>query len=205
MLTFTLYGGESTMLNNNFGLHLKEIRNDLHLTQLDVSKKLGISRQAYSNYEQGLRIPDADTLAELSVILDTNLFMYFMKKARTNMQTDEFSATLRLERQKKGISQKEAADLLNIAPSSYKSYESGQRIPRLETLIEISDFYQLKPLDLIGTLLTPQKESMSAEFIRLNKVTPEKLSAENIQLLSNYNKLNIRQKEIVNSLINTFL
>lgn len=72
------------MSNHDFGLYLKSIRQNRNLTQLNISKQLGISRQAYSNYEQGLRIPDANTLAALSVILDTNLFMYFMESAIRN-------------------------------------------------------------------------------------------------------------------------
>ncbi|MBQ9234797.1 MAG: helix-turn-helix transcriptional regulator [Lachnospiraceae bacterium] len=69
------------MSYNNFGLHLKRIRKHRNLTQLDVSKMLGISRQAYCNYEQGIRVPDPDTLASLSIILDANLFIYFMESA----------------------------------------------------------------------------------------------------------------------------
>ena len=65
----------------DFALCLKTIRQNRHMTQLDISKELGISRQAYSSYEQGLRLPDVNTLAELSIILDTNLFLFFMNSA----------------------------------------------------------------------------------------------------------------------------
>lgn len=69
------------MSSHEFGLCLKNIRKSRHKTQMDISKELGISRQAYSYYEQGLRLPDVKTLAELSVILDSNLFLYFMDAA----------------------------------------------------------------------------------------------------------------------------
>ncbi len=72
------------MFQNNFGLYLKSIRNKRHITQKDISEKLGISRSAYSSYEQGLRLPDVNTLAELSVILDTNLFSFFYDIAMSN-------------------------------------------------------------------------------------------------------------------------
>ncbi|MBR1817023.1 MAG: helix-turn-helix transcriptional regulator [Lachnospiraceae bacterium] len=75
------------MSYNKFGLHLKRIRKHRNLTQLDVSKKLGISRQAYCNYEQGIRVPDPDTLASLSIILDANLFIYFMESAINTYST----------------------------------------------------------------------------------------------------------------------
>ncbi|MBQ9278039.1 MAG: helix-turn-helix transcriptional regulator [Lachnospiraceae bacterium] len=72
------------MSHKDFGLCLKNIRQNRHITQMDISKELGISRQAYSSYEQGLRLPDVNTLAALSVILDTNLFLYFYNTAMSN-------------------------------------------------------------------------------------------------------------------------
>ena len=39
---------------------LKEIRENVGLTQLDVAKKAGISIRAYKMYESGARIPRAD-------------------------------------------------------------------------------------------------------------------------------------------------
>ena len=45
---------------------LKRQRLRLKMTQQDVAEKLGITRQAYSNYEAGLREPDYATLRALS-------------------------------------------------------------------------------------------------------------------------------------------
>ena len=45
---------------------LKRQRLRFDMTQQDVAKKLGITRQAYSNYEAGLREPDYATLRALS-------------------------------------------------------------------------------------------------------------------------------------------
>lgn len=45
---------------------LSKLRNDKNLTQQQVADQLGISRQAYANYESGKRQPDPDMLMKLS-------------------------------------------------------------------------------------------------------------------------------------------
>lgn len=73
------------MFQEDFGLRLKQFRRQKKLTQLQISKQLNISRQAYSNYEQGRCLPPPDKLAELSLILNTNLFIQFIQYAAENL------------------------------------------------------------------------------------------------------------------------
>lgn len=67
------------MIHKEFGLRLREIRRFRKLTQKEISNQLNISRQAYSNYEQGRCMPPPDTLADLSILLNTNLFILFIQ------------------------------------------------------------------------------------------------------------------------------
>ncbi len=76
------------MFQEDFGLRLKQLRRQKKLTQLQISKQLNISRQAYSNYEQGRCLPPPDKLAELSLILNTNLFIQFIQNAAHNLHID---------------------------------------------------------------------------------------------------------------------
>lgn len=46
-------------------LNLMNARKAIHKTQQEVADYLGISRQAYSNYEAGKREPDFETLLKL--------------------------------------------------------------------------------------------------------------------------------------------
>lgn len=55
------------MLN---GERLREERIAQNLTQEDMAKKLGITRQAYGNYETGKRDVDSQTLVSLVKILN---------------------------------------------------------------------------------------------------------------------------------------
>lgn len=70
-----------SMNQEDFGLRLKKIRRYNNLTQEEISRLLNISRQAYSNYEQGRCFPSPDILASLSIILNTNLFILFFQDA----------------------------------------------------------------------------------------------------------------------------
>lgn len=53
--------------------NLKRLRTFHGLRQQDVSDALGISRQAYSNYERGTRIPDLETASALAEYYHTSL------------------------------------------------------------------------------------------------------------------------------------
>lgn len=53
--------------------NLKPLRQAVGMTQQDVATRLGITRQAYSNYEAGLREPDYDTLCALAHLLHCSL------------------------------------------------------------------------------------------------------------------------------------
>ncbi|WIM38636.1 helix-turn-helix transcriptional regulator [Paenibacillus sp. PK4536] len=57
------------MLN---GERLREERITQNLTQEDMAKKLGITRQAYGNYETGKRDVDSQTLVNLVKILNVS-------------------------------------------------------------------------------------------------------------------------------------
>lgn len=58
------------MLN---GERLKNERILQNLTQEDMANKLGITRQAYGNYEAGKRDVDSQTLVKLSSILNISV------------------------------------------------------------------------------------------------------------------------------------
>lgn len=85
------------MLHKDFGACLKNFRRSRNFTQHDISELLNISRQAYSNYEQGRCLPPPDTLADLSFLLGTNLFISFL-------QTSSF-------RENKSLSKPETQDI----------------------------------------------------------------------------------------------
>lgn len=55
------------------GNRIKERRKELHLTQMDIKEKTGISSGNMSDIEQGNRLPAAATLAQLSEVLQCSV------------------------------------------------------------------------------------------------------------------------------------
>lgn len=54
------------MVNAQLSKNLRALRDHLGLRQEDIAREINISRQAYSNYENGTRSPSGDTLILLS-------------------------------------------------------------------------------------------------------------------------------------------
>ncbi len=71
-------------------LNLKKLRNSMRLTQQEVADRLGITRQAYSNYENGKREPSFGTMIELSQIFDVNIFDLFDREDYHQALSKEF-------------------------------------------------------------------------------------------------------------------
>lgn len=68
----TLKKGEKYMTINFFGEKLKAVRKSKRLTQLELSRRLEVSKGTISAYEQNLSYPSIETLVKLCDILDTS-------------------------------------------------------------------------------------------------------------------------------------
>ena len=62
-------------------MNLVNARKALKKTQQEMADYLGISRQAYSNYENGKREPDYETLLKLGEYLDCSIDYLLGKKS----------------------------------------------------------------------------------------------------------------------------
>lgn len=61
------------MKMRTLGSRLKEAREKKRLTQIDVSKKLGISNGTLSGYERDYRDPDTETLKKLANLYEVSI------------------------------------------------------------------------------------------------------------------------------------
>ncbi len=212
------------MSYEDFGLRLKLIRRHHKLTQDDISKQLNISRQAYSNYEQGRCLPPPNTLAKICILLNTNLFSYFIqkdfqqnllnyvkssktnptnistennRKVNTKMINKKFAAVLTEKRIAAGYTQAQAADALYLSRSTYNHYENGTRIPSAEVLVLISIKFKIDPIDLLIPL-TPSGTTKDLPLYA-NLLPNSKLSSKEKQILAYYRCL---EKEEQQALLN---
>lgn len=89
------------------------------------------------------------------------------------------SKKLRNLRLKRNLSQKELANALGISPSIVSSYENDERLPSLERLLALADFYNCSVDYLLGK---SQKEPITL-------IDTTDLSEEQIQALANIARL----------------
>lgn len=57
----------------SIGERISDLRTQLHMSQLQLAKQLGISRQAVSKWENDLTSPDTLNLIKLADVLDTDV------------------------------------------------------------------------------------------------------------------------------------
>ena len=74
------------MSNIQLAANLQRLRKDHHFTQTQFSKKLNISRQAYSNYETGKRIPDLDIIIRIIIFLSKICLRRLVQKMVLSMK-----------------------------------------------------------------------------------------------------------------------
>lgn len=63
---------------------------------------------------------------------------------------ENFNDNLKNERLKRSISQKEMAEMIGVAKSTYSLYESGKREPGILTIKKIADVLGVSADDLLG-------------------------------------------------------
>ena len=66
---------------------LKQIRKTRQLSQSDIAKALGISRQAVSGFESGKYTPSLEMALKIAQILETTVEEIFTKQEKNTMQT----------------------------------------------------------------------------------------------------------------------
>ena len=59
--------------SNAFTDKLRYLREQAHMTQGEVARSLHCTRQAYSNYERGTRMPDLNSVQELAELFSVSL------------------------------------------------------------------------------------------------------------------------------------
>lgn len=105
----------------------------------------------------------------------------------------EFSRTLALLRQEKGVSQRSAAEALGISQALMSHYEKGVREPGLAFIVKACDFYGVSSDYLLGRTLTRDGTTIQAED--LYDASEEKDNVLNGMILATLNK-----KLMINSL-----
>jgi len=62
----------------------------------------------------------------------------------------KYTTILKEERKKRNLTQKQIAEVLNLSREAYTLYETGKNTPTTDSLIRLSDFYNLSIDYLLG-------------------------------------------------------
>lgn len=113
-----------------------------------------------------------------------------------------FSELLREKRIAAGYSQAELADLLFMARASYNHFETGARIPTVDTLIRMSYICKVNPMEFLCSLIPEDIEEENpayAGFLRENKYFTYETDTK---FLSDYSRLSPPEKASISSIMN---
>ena len=75
---------------------------------------------------------------------------------------DNFNENLKIARERKGISQKDLAERIGVAKSTYSLYESGNREPNVQTIKKIADILNVSADELLG--INEEPIALAAHF-----------------------------------------
>lgn len=182
------------------GRRIKELRTENGLTQQELAKILNVSSMSISFYENEQRKPDSEFIIVCSRFFDVSTDYLLGKTYKRRIPREErfgaFSKRLKHVRELKGISQRQAAEDLNISPQNLSYYENG-RDAGYGLLVRMARYYDVTVEYLIGASPVMQRENVDInKDIGLNDKT--------INLLRQRNKLGYSYAaDIVNEIVRT--
>lgn len=68
---------------------------------------------------------------------------------------EQFNENLKIAREQRGLSQKDVAEKIGVAKSTYSLYESGNREPNVQTIKKIADVLDVSADELLGIPSAP--------------------------------------------------
>jgi transcriptional regulator with XRE-family HTH domain len=100
------------------------------------------------------------------------------------MENKVFQERLKKLRNERDLSQDSVGKSLNIGGRTIGNYESGERLPSLDTLVKLADFYGVSVDYLLGRTDNRLVNAASAEDSLFEKLPPE--GQEEMKTVLNY-------------------
>ena len=114
------------------GKRIRERRKELHLTQLDIKEKTGISSGNMSDIERGNRLPAANTLLQLSEVLQCSID-YLLRGNSSISEITDMSSLAALSPQEqnmvrffRNLSKEDQEELLMLAEMKYLRIQKAE-------------------------------------------------------------------------------
>lgn len=136
----------------NFGKHLKELRTQAGLTQVELAKRLGVSAAMVRGWELDLFLPDvlaaADVADEFGCSI--NELVGRPQPYGLDVQQKPIGDIMREKRSERHITQDLLSDLAGICIHTVRNWERGRSYPNIEEAAKIADVFGCSIDELVG-------------------------------------------------------
>ncbi|MED4052961.1 helix-turn-helix transcriptional regulator [Niallia taxi] len=124
------------------GQRIKKLRINHEYSQDMLAEKLGMKRASIANYEAGRIMPPGDILLKLAEIFNVSTDFLLGRDIEQNHEIMSMGEILKIERQKRGITQQGLSELTGISQRDISEYERSAKplpIPVLARLEKVYD------------------------------------------------------------------
>lgn len=133
-----------------FHERLKGLRKKAGLTQSEFAEKTGAHYQTVSKWERGVSLPDLSMLDVFAKTLDISLETLLGMEnddsiLGTRFDCKKMGATIAELRKRKGISQTELGEKMNVISDTVSKWERGIICPDMEKLIALATYFEIAP------------------------------------------------------------
>lgn len=141
---------------------IKELRQSKGLTQAELAKKVGISEQAVSFYENDRRKPKIETWNTLADVF--NVSVPYLQGLPEPVRKNR----LKELRNQRKLTLDDIEEKTGIKRGTYSNYENGKTEPKMETWQKLADYYGVSVPYIKGELDTEHLEKMVELLMLIN-------------------------------------
>lgn len=178
------------------GEKIKEYRKKRDLSQRDFAKLLKVANGTISLWENNLRVPDLDTIKDISAVLEVPIHeLLGLENTAKNQEIPEVSTSslkhnqIKELRKEKNITQNQLATAIGVSRSSVAMWETNNTQPDFDLIKKLADYFGVSIDYILGYEIKPTEQKENLELTSQEKVVIEKLkklSNNNLQKVLGY-------------------
>lgn len=159
----------------NFQNRIYYLRTEHHLSQTELARLLGVTRQTISRWETGVSYPELNKLPLLCRVLHTTPSDLCAPpcEEKPPVTTDEvtvneidparFSDRIRAYRTQAGYSQEALGEKLNVTRQTISRWETAQMLPDMDKLLQLLPLLQIDADTLLAHDVPSEKTDLSEQ------------------------------------------
>lgn len=182
------------MVNTDLVNRIINLRESKNLSQMDLGRLIGLDKSTMSKIENNTRNIKTDELKILSEVFEvsvdyllngTNNFNTTEYPNEKNIDTVIFSNLLKaLRKKEKHLTQLDMAKYLNIAKTTYASYEQGKRMPDINIQKQLADYFGVTLDYLHG--MDSKNVKLTSNQLKILSHIDDCITEEQVKEISNF-------------------